>query len=160
MDNKNFKEKISEINKENIDKQKEEKEKIRKDLEENENAEKTIVDLLLEGIINNIERIVEIDNIKDPIMKLTATMDHEQVKQIISLIQSFSVFMVYNSILLYDDLLKDEIQKQLDHIGKHINLSKSDIEALKAAIKIHTKDLSRINEYINIEKFKKSNNIK
>lgn len=160
MDNKNFKEKISEINKENIDKQKEEKEKIRKDLEENENAEKTIADLLLEGIINNIERIVEIDNIKDPIMKLTATMDHEQVKQIISLIQSFSVFMVYNSILLYDDLLKDEIQKQLDHIGKHINLSKSDIEALKAAIKIHTKDLSRINEYINIEKFKKSNNIK
>lgn len=157
-----FKDKINSINDDVIKYQHEEKAKLVKEAEKDEESE--TIDfgkLLMDGIVKAAAKTGSIPDIVTATNGfINAKTKQDAVEPLINLIFKAVVNIVYNSIVLYDDLLKDEIQAQLDHIGKHINLSKSDIEALKAVVQIHSKDLSMIKDSLNMDKFKKEMGIK
>ena len=82
-------------------------------------------------------------------------------KAISTLIQVIAISMsnaAYQSILFYDDLLKQELTRQFDNIGDHVNMTKADVEGIKAAIQVHTQKISDIDNVLILNKLKENCN--
>lgn len=160
--NSSFAKKINEMCDDNIKRQQAEKENIIKEANKYEESDTIgFGDLLLDGILKSATEIVDNDIYKNKINEIVKSnvFSPKQISYLYAIINMMVTQITYTSLLLYDDLLKSEIQKQLDHVSKHMNLAKSDIEALKAVVQIHSKDLSSIKKSSDINKFKKENGI-
>jgi predicted HicB family RNase H-like nuclease len=102
--------------------------------------------------------------LQDPIMnqyfaEIAKELKEETVQQIVTVIAVCMTHSAYQAITFYDDLLKTELTKQFDNINHHINLSKADIEGIKAAFAILRKSQDEISKEIKINNFQKDNNI-
>lgn len=148
----------------------------------NENVKKSIDNIKkVQGEINNnpefskeenklgnvlFNQITEcsIEILKNPeINKALKNIENEhdlKESSITSLINIIAIAMsesAYNAILFYDDLLKKELQRQIDHIGNHINTSKSDIEGMKSVLLIHQKRIEELKNNLIAKDIKENN---
>lgn len=65
----------------------------------------------------------------------------------------------FNAISFYDDLLKEELRKQFNHMGSHINAGKSENEVLRASINVVIAKMGEVTKKLQIEDLKLMNNI-
>lgn len=94
---------------------------------------------IAEKIFNEIQEKLGYDTTKGLIELFVVTMTHS----------------AHNAILFYDDLLKQELTKQFDHMGEYINNANADIKAHKAVLEVFRKDLNEIKSKLLIDQFNK-----
>ena len=114
---------------------------------------------LFNQITETTIKIIETPEVENSIVTIATEMNMGQ-KSISALINLIAVAMTNSAqqaILFYDDLLKDELTKQFDNIGKHINLGKADMEGFKAALQVHQKQIGEINKTLLLNNLKKVN---
>lgn len=138
------------------------KEKAINKSEKNEESEVNFSDVLFKGISDAMLSITKQDMFKNAFEQLVSSgvlKSEDDIDALVSIISPTIIGTIFSSLVLYDNLLKDEINTQLDHLVEHINLSKSDIEAIKAVVQIHSKQLAEIQDRSTIDGFKKKNGI-
>lgn len=162
--NDNFKEKIYSISEELLKQQADLKKKAVEEAEKDEDQDTIdLGDVLFKGVSDCIKDLTKHKKFTTSLKELIDSgvlKSEKDLENFTTIISSITISAVYNTILLYDDLLKDELQKQFDHVADHINLAKSDIEALKAVVQIHGKELTQMKSSSEINKFKEENGIK
>ena len=120
---------------------------------------------VITGIAEDSLAILENEDVKLGIDKITKNMesipDHENtVGAIVTLIVTAASNASYRAMIRYDSMLKSELDKQFENIAHHINLTKADMEGVKAAIQVHTKSIGELQNKVQIDSIKKENNIK
>lgn len=105
-------------------------------------------------------KILQTPAVEEGIIKIATNMnmDEESVTSLINIIAISMTNASLQAILFYDDLLKNELTKQMDNVSYHINLGKADIEGIKAAVQVHQKQIGSINNTLKINDIKKENN--
>lgn len=127
--------------------------------EQKEDPEKDPVYLLLDSILKNSAEILSNPAVTQLFEKLIPKIGKDET---ISLIQSLSIIMsysAYSSLLLYDDLLKGQLQQEFDHISKHINFAKADLAGMQGALEVFKKRLGDVENTVKIDKIKKDEHI-
>lgn len=104
-------------------------------------------------MMNNEEVINAYNQVKDKI-------GEEASKIIFDVMITATTTAAYNAITFYDDLLKQEITKQFDNVGHHINLAKSSIEGHEAVLTVFGKRLTDLENKIKLENLSKENDMK
>lgn len=108
-----------------------------------------VIDQSFAIIDKNLNALVAED--PKPSQELKATISKEIISTLINIIAVSMSHSAYNSLLLYDDLIKKELDNQFDHVGKHLNTTKADVEGLKALSQIFRRQISDINKKLDIE---------
>lgn len=114
---------------------------------------------LLGGILGNSASILSNPAVMELLNKLTPKIGKEET---LSLVQTLSIIMsysAYSSILLYDDLLKEQIQVEFDHIAKHLNYVKADVSGQQSALEVFKKRLGEVEKKLKIDEIKKNNHV-
>ena len=96
-------------------------------------------------VADNLTKCFEDPETDKPAAVKTAT------SAIVNIVAMSLVSSAYNSILFYDGLLKKELDAQFDHMAHHVNMSKADIEGLKALTAIFRRQISDINKKLQID---------
>jgi predicted aminopeptidase len=82
--------------------------------------------------------------------EIAKELKEETVRQLVTVIGICMTHSAYQAITFYDELLKAELSKQFDNLSHHINLCKTDDEAIKASFSILRKQFDEVkNEIIN-----------
>lgn len=155
--NKNpFDETIDELSKTLKNIEKENKSGKKKD----EEVEKDPSMILFQSIVESTKRMLESDTVNKLFADIATRIGTPTTKSLIEVLSTLMTFSAHNALIVYDELLKAEMQTQFDHISEHINFAKADIAAHDAVLKIHGKAIEEIKSSIQIEKFSKENGIK
>lgn len=83
----------------------------------------------------------------------------DKTESLVNLLVFTMTHSAYSAIIYYDELLKNELANQFDHMTEFVNKMNSDITAMKSVIKVHSKKIDEINQNADISKFRKDNNI-
>ena len=117
--------------------------------------------LLFKQITDTTIKIMETPEVEKSLTTIATEMNMGE-KSISSLINLIAIAMTnsaYQAIIFYDDLLKDELTKQFENVGNHINMGKADMEGFKAALQIHQKQIGEINKTLLLNNLKKANDV-
>jgi hypothetical protein len=132
--------------------------------EEQDAAEKEAFGDLGTVLFNQITEtsigIIQTPEIEESLLTIATNMNMDQAS-IAALINIIAISMTnsaHQAILFYDDLLKKELTKQMDNVGHHINLGKTDSEAFKSVLQIHQKRIDEISNILQMNNLKKENN--
>lgn len=115
--------------------------------------------MLYNQIAESSIKILELPEVVKAFAKLTETFGEETSKSLVELFALTMTQSSYQAVLFYDSLLKEELGKQLDNIGVHLNGAKADIEGIKPALTVFKKQIGEIQKKLEIDKFVKDNNI-
>lgn len=116
--------------------------------------------ILLQNIIVSVSKMVSTTQVKNIFETIKKNTNEETSTAILTLLSIVMTYSAHNALLIYDELLKKELQNQFDNIGNHINYMKSDLSAHEAVLNIHKKDINELKKKIQIDKFKGDNGLK
>lgn len=85
---------------------------------------------------------------------LSTIIGEEATADVMNIVAVCMTHSAHQAVLFYDDLLKDELKKQLDRIIEQTNKNGADLVAHGSAIKVFRKAINDINEKLLIDKIK------
>ena len=101
-------------------------------------------ELVSQKITSMINLIPDLD--KDTRLKI--------MKEVTELFSTITVNASYQAVVFYDELLKVELQNQLNHMVDGINITRSELEGYKMAMESFRKQLDDIKKKMKLEELK------
>lgn len=114
---------------------------------------------LFDSIANSSIEILQSEGVVKAFSGIAPALGEEGTKSLIDLITIVMIQSSYYAILQYDEMLKSELDKHFDAIVNNLNICKSDLEAYKSALQVFRKSLNEVKSTLQIEGFKKENNV-
>lgn len=111
--------------------------------------------VLLEGISDSIINILQQETVSKLFQDISKNIGEDTTKSLIDLLTITMTYSSYNAISFYDNLLKEELTKQFDNYGEHLNAAIGSIKAHDSVLSVFGKrltDLENIDKINNIEK--------
>ena len=115
--------------------------------------------LLYKSINDTCINIIKDEKVADRFQTISGGLGVDVTKALIELLTIIMTHSAYESICLYDELLKTEITKQFNVFGNNLNVLKSITDAHESVLKVFKEKLNKIESAETINKFNKENNI-
>ena len=134
----------------------------RKDQEDDSNQNDENNDpayILYNAISNSAIETLKSDAVINTFKKLSPVLGEDVSKSIIEMFAILLTQSAYQAVLFYDDLLKQELSMQFNHMGEHLNIAKADIEAHNGVLKVFRQQLGEIQKKLNIDKIEEEYHI-
>jgi hypothetical protein len=129
-------------------------------------GESTLEDELKEPgyiLYNNITEvcisILNDEQVKKRFVELGSSLGLTTVKTLVELIAVIMTQSSYQTILMYDNMLKKEISEQFSRYGNNLNILKSSTDAHESVLRVFKEKISKLESTNAVEKFSKENNI-
>lgn len=142
----------------NIEKQNKSNKSKKKDKSSEEEKDPSMI--LFQSIIESTREMLKSETVLKAFGEISKVIGTDTTKSLIEVMATLMTYSAHNALIIYDELLKSEMQVQFDHISDHINLAKADIAAHQAVIQIHKKSIEELKSAMDINKFTKENGIK
>lgn len=110
-------------------------------------------------IVENTISILQAPVMLEAFKVIGASIGDEVTSALVNVMVISMTNSAHQAILFYDELLKGELTKQFDNIGEHINMMKSEMDGQLSAMKVFRKELTEIEQKIQIDEFKKQNGV-
>jgi hypothetical protein len=92
-------------------------------------------------------------------VELGSSLGLTTVKTLVELIAVIMTQSSYQTILMYDNMLKKEISEQFSRYGNNLNILKSSTDAHESVLRVFKEKISKLESTNAVEKFSKENNI-
>lgn len=89
----------------------------------------------------------------------TKGLDLEIIRALVRMMAIAMSTSAFNAISFYDELLKEELSKQFNHMGSHINTGKAESEVLRASINVIIAKMGEVTNKLQIDDLKLMNKI-
>lgn len=99
-----------------------------------------LYDMIIESVIN----ILNSESVKKSFTALSSKLGTETVKPLVELLTICMTNSAQNAIVIYDDLLKQELTKQFDRLGDALNNCIATVNAHDGAIKVLRKSITDV----------------
>lgn len=116
--------------------------------------------ILLHSIMEGTSQMLQMPQVVAVFEQLSGKLGQDETLSLIQLLSILMTYSAHNAITLYDELLKNELQGQFDHISEHINYTKADVAAHTAVLEVHKKQLNELEKKLKLDSFKKDNGLK
>lgn len=123
-----------------------------------EDEQKEPSHVLYNGIIDSTINVLKAPATVNALTSMSKGMELSAVGDMLGFIALAISTAAYNSITLYDGLIKDEISKQLQMFVDKINECTAEIMAHKSVLEVHSKRLTEIEKRLNISDIQKDIN--
>ncbi len=120
-----------------------------------------LYDRIADSIIRILSDEIILNHIQNIINMFPFIPKEEKMNIMKSFIELFTVIITnssFNAIICYDELLKDELKQQFDHMVEGINLTRADVEGQHMAIDVLRKKIDEISSKLKISEIKNSIN--
>lgn len=115
--------------------------------------------LLFDKISESVQRIIQSPEVAKGFVEIGKATNEDVSINLVRIIAFCSANAAYEAICFYDELLKMELQKQFDNIGRHINLDKADLAAYRSVLEVFRKRLDKLEGKQTVEEFTKENGV-
>lgn len=115
--------------------------------------------VLYNAIASNSIELLKNDTVVNTFKKLAGVVGEDVSKDVVEMFAILMSQSAYQSILFYDAMLKQELDKQFNHFAEHINSQGAVIDAHNSVITVFKKHLDDIQTKLNLEDFEKTNHI-
>lgn len=126
--------------------------------DEDDGSELDSAAMLYGSILTTIKEMLETSETQAIFTELSKILG-DKTESLVNLLVFTMTHSAYSAIIYYDELLKNELANQFDHMTEFVNNMNADITAMKSVIKVHSKKIDEINQNADISKFRKDNNI-
>ena len=133
-----------------------ESEDIKEDQSTIEEKKREPENVLFNGIIDNTVNILQNPIINKSFEVMAKDMSADSVSALVNIVAIAMTYSSYQAIVFYDDLLKQELVKQFENVGKYINAIKADQEGQGGAIKIIRNQINEIVTKFKIDEIKEN----
>lgn len=145
--------------KEDINKSAEEAEDVKEGRCTAEEERKEPAYVLYNQIAESSIHILQLPEIVSTFAMISETVGEKTGKALVELMAIAMSQSAYQAICFYDELLKEELSKQFNHVGEHLNIARADIDAHTSALSVFRKQLNDIQNKMKIDTFTKENNV-
>lgn len=114
--------------------------------------------VIYDAICNNTISLLTNKDVADAFVKIGKVFGEETSQELTVLIATCITQSAYSAIVFYDNLLKTQLEKDYDVYNHNINLCKSSIDGISAAMDVFKKRLSDVENKLKIEDLNKEIN--
>ena len=116
--------------------------------------------ILYNSIASNSIDLLQDPTVVNTFKKLSESVGEDVSKSMVEMFAIMLTQSAHQALLLYDALLKKELDAQFMHFAKNINANRADINAHHSALTVFKKQLDEISSALKIKKFESENKIK
>lgn len=114
---------------------------------------------LFDGITKSVVSVFEDKGIAATLKSMTAYIPEDAVALLMNLLAVCSIQCSYRALVVYDDLLKEELKKTLDPIIERLNSNTADVTAYASAIRVFKKSIGDLETKMKLYEINKTGEV-